>query len=112
MRLLGHHKRTVQSLLRSHAAGHLHCRLASPNHVWSLLPSSYWLGLQSFHLDNSGALTVQDILKVGVGAYGDALKVQRDFGFAMEGVLDLSDFANARLCGNGTAPQKWSLAGG
>ena len=66
-----------------------------------------WLPMHS-----GGAVTLQDILKVGVGAYGDALKVQRDFGFAMEGVLDLSDYANARLSGNGVAQQKWSLAGG
>lgn len=48
---------------------------------------------------------------MGVGAHGDALKMQRDFGFQMEGVLDLSDFANRRLCSAGMAPQKWSLAG-
>ncbi|GAB4819179.1 hypothetical protein N2152v2_006225 [Parachlorella kessleri] len=56
-------------------------------------------------------LCCKDIVKVGVGAHGDSLKVQRDFGIAMEGVLDLSDYANARLSGDGAAPQKWSLAG-
>jgi hypothetical protein len=53
------------------------------------------------------------LLKVGVGAHGDALKVQRDFGLVMAGVLDLSEYANARLCGAGAGaapPQKWSLA--
>lgn len=54
----------------------------------------------------------QDIVKVGVGAHGDALKVQRDFGFEMGGVLELSEFANARLCTDGVPPIKWSLAGG
>lgn len=53
----------------------------------------------------------QEVLKVGVGAHGDSLKVQRDFGFEMDSVLDLSEFANMRLCKDGQLPQKWSLAG-
>ena len=50
-------------------------------------------------------------LKVGVGAHGDALKIGRDFGLDMEGVLDLgSELSNQRLCCGGQAPQRWSLA--
>lgn len=40
---------------------------------------------------------LQAVLKVGVGAHGDALKVCRDFGFEMQGVVCLSEYANARL---------------
>ncbi|KAL4437530.1 hypothetical protein ABPG77_003519 [Micractinium sp. CCAP 211/92] len=42
-------------------------------------------------------LCSETVLKVGVGAHGDALKVCRDFGFEMQGVLCLSEYANARL---------------
>lgn len=52
-------------------------------------------------------------LKVGCGAHGDALKVQRDFGLAMAGVLDLGgDYASGRLAADahGAPPQRWSLA--
>jgi hypothetical protein len=58
-------------------------------------------------------LRCEGLLKVGVGAHGDALKIGRDYpGLEMRGVLDLSEFANARLCSDapgGPAPQKWSL---
>lgn len=42
-------------------------------------------------------LAAQAVSKVGVGAHGDALKVCRDFGFEMRGVVCLSDYANDRL---------------
>lgn len=57
-------------------------------------------------------LCCEGLLKVGVGAHGDALKMERDFSLTMRGVVDLSEYANARLCGGdegSCAPQKWSL---
>ena len=42
-------------------------------------------------------LCPQDLLKVGVGIHGDSLKIQRDFGIEMQGVVCLSEYANARL---------------
>jgi hypothetical protein len=53
------------------------------------------------------------VRKAGVGVHLDALKIGRDFGIRFGGVLDLSDAANARLCGSEggpPAPQRWSLA--
>ncbi|KAL4452065.1 hypothetical protein ABPG75_007727 [Micractinium tetrahymenae] len=44
-------------------------------------------------------LCSEAVLKVGVGVHSDALKVCRDFGFEMQGVLCLSEYANARLVG-------------
>lgn len=43
---------------------------------------------------------------------GDAQKLLRDFGISCEGMVDLSEEANLRLCGPGSArqPEKWSLA--
>lgn len=42
-------------------------------------------------------LCPQDLLKVGVGIHGDSLKIQRDFDIEMQGVVCLSEYANARL---------------
>ncbi|KAL4857168.1 Werner Syndrome-like exonuclease [Chlorella vulgaris] len=42
-------------------------------------------------------LCSKDILKVGVGILGDAQKLYRDFGLQMQGVVCLSDYANARV---------------
>ncbi|KAK9829092.1 hypothetical protein WJX72_003852 [[Myrmecia] bisecta] len=72
------------------------------------------------HIAHSGltpalraVLTSQALLKVGVGISGDAQKLMRDFGQDCNGLVDLSEDANARLCGVGSTrcPQKWSLAG-
>ncbi len=38
-----------------------------------------------------------DVLKVGVGIRGDAIKLQGDFGFAPEALQELSDEANRRV---------------
>lgn len=54
-------------------------------------------------------LTTGTIFKAGVGAHGDALKIGRDYGFAMEGTVDLSEFANTRLGEGAGGPKKWSL---
>ena len=57
--------------------------------------------------------SLQAVLKVGVKADGDACKIERDFGFKMDGVVDLSDFARRRLfgCSDTDPSQSWSLAG-
>ncbi|PRW57233.1 Werner syndrome-like exonuclease [Chlorella sorokiniana] len=59
---------------------------------------------QLLHICHSGItphlrqlLTSPDVLKVGVGIHGDSLKIQRDFGIEMQGILCLSEYANARL---------------
>ncbi len=54
----------------------------------------------------------QELKKAGVGCCGDAQKLMRDFSVACEGMVDLSEEANLRLCGPGSArqPEKWSLA--
>ena len=55
---------------------------------------------------------MQDIRKAGVGVHGDAQKLMRDFGLQCEGLVDLSEEANLRLCdpASGRLPEKWSLA--
>ena len=55
---------------------------------------------------------MQDIGKAGVGIHGDAQKLMRDFGLQCEGLVDLSEEANLRLChpASGRPPEKWSLA--
>ena len=55
---------------------------------------------------------MQGIRKAGVGISGDAQKLMRDFGLQCEGLVDLSEEANLRLChpASGRAPEKWSLA--
>ena len=47
-----------------------------------------------------------------MGCCGDAQKLMRDFGVECEGMVDLSEEANLRLCGPGSGrlPEKWSLA--
>ncbi|BDA48518.1 probable Werner syndrome ATP-dependent helicase homolog at N-terminal half [Coccomyxa sp. Obi] len=52
------------------------------------------------------------VKKAGVGCCGDAQKLMRDFGVECEGMVDLSEEANLRLCGPGSGrlPEKWSLA--
>jgi len=54
----------------------------------------------------------QELKKAGVGCMGDAQKLMRDFGIPCEGMVDLSEEANLRLCGPGSVrqPEKWSLA--
>ncbi|EIE27670.1 ribonuclease H-like protein [Coccomyxa subellipsoidea C-169] len=53
-----------------------------------------------------------ELKKAGVGCCGDAQKLMRDFSVACEGMVDLSEEANLRLCGPSSArqPEKWSLA--
>lgn len=55
---------------------------------------------------------IQDIRKAGVGILGDAQKLMRDFGLQCEGLVDLSEEANLRLCHPSSMrlPEKWSLA--
>jgi hypothetical protein len=61
-------------------------------------------------------LTSETVLKAGIGIHGDSLKLERDYGIKMKGLIDLSEAANARLCffsstAKGVqAPQKWSMA--
>ena len=57
-------------------------------------------------------MPIQDIKKAGVGINGDAQKLMRDFGLQCEGLVDLSEEANLRLChpSSGRLPEKWSLA--
>ena len=57
-------------------------------------------------------MPMQDIRKAGVGIHGDAQKLMRDFGLHSEGLVDLSEEANLRLCHptSGRLPEKWSLA--
>ena len=57
-------------------------------------------------------MPIQDIKKAGVGINGDAQKLMRDFGLQCEGLVDLSEEANMRLChtSSGRLPEKWSLA--
>ncbi len=47
-----------------------------------------------------------------MGIHGDAQKLMRDFGLQCEGLVDLSEEANLRLChpASGRLPEKWSLA--
>ena len=47
-----------------------------------------------------------------MGTSGDAQKLMRDFGLQCNGLVDLSEQANLRLChpGSGRTPEKWSLA--
>jgi hypothetical protein len=49
--------------------------------------------------------------QVGVGIHGDALKMQRDWGLQLGGVVDLSEAAQDRGVCNGEPGAKWSLAG-
>ncbi|CAL5223984.1 g6596 [Coccomyxa viridis] len=60
----------------------------------------------------SRILCSPDIRKAGVGIHGDAQKLMRDFGLHSEGLVDLSEEANLRLCHptSGRLPEKWSLA--
>ena len=51
---------------------------------------------------------LQAVLKAGVGIRGDALKLGRDYGIQVEGLVCLADAAHLRLPG---LPQRWSLAG-
>lgn len=48
---------------------------------------------------------------MGVGIHGDALKMQRDWGLAMGGVVDLWEAAQDRGIYHGEPGAKWSLAG-
>ena len=53
------------------------------------------------------------IVKVGLNARGDAHKIRRDFNVAVEGVLELRDFARERAARPGhpgSAPESYSLA--
>ena len=47
-----------------------------------------------------------------MGISGDAQKLMRDFGLQCDGVVDLSEEANLRMCrpGSGRTPEKWGLA--
>ena len=47
-----------------------------------------------------------------MGISGDAQKLMRDFGLQCDGLVDLSEEANLRVChpGSGRTPEKWSLA--
>ncbi|KAG7673346.1 hypothetical protein Ndes2526B_g03214 [Nannochloris sp. 'desiccata'] len=71
-------------------------------------------------------LTSETVRKAGIGIHGDSLKVERDYGIKMKGLIDLSEAANARLCPSSSsssslpsstkgvvpvvqAPQKWSM---
>lgn len=47
-------------------------------------------------------------MKAGVGISGDAQKLMRDFGLQCQGLVDLSEEANLRMCH--AASGKWSLA--
>ena len=50
-----------------------------------------------------------EIKKAGVGIHNDSLKLARDFGIEMKGLVDLSELSNkAQL--SVAQPQKWSLA--
>jgi hypothetical protein len=55
---------------------------------------------------------LQDIKKAGVGCSGDAQKLMRDFGLACQGMFDLGEEANLRMCGPnlGRLPEHWSLS--
>lgn len=57
-------------------------------------------------------LCCSTIFKVGVGIRGDSLKLGRDFGLEMRGVVDLKEMANGReiACVGTKTVQSWSLA--
>lgn len=56
-------------------------------------------------------LNSETVRKAGVGIHGDSLKLARDFGIQMQGLMHLSSMANERLCNPeaGILPQKWSM---
>jgi len=56
-------------------------------------------------------LTSETVLKAGIGIHGDSLKLERDYGIKMKGLIDLSEAANARLCPSSSSmPKKWSMS--
>ncbi|KAH7372377.1 hypothetical protein KP509_17G000600 [Ceratopteris richardii] len=70
-----------------------------------------------FHVIHTGIPSALKIIledplvsKVGVGAYGDARKLCRDYSIKVRGVKDLSSLANAKLVGTSYATKCWSLS--
>jgi hypothetical protein len=57
-------------------------------------------------------LASETVRKAGVGIHGDSLKLERDYGIKMKGLIDLSEVANSRLCSSCPVPPPTAVAAG